>query len=114
MLALQAPRFLLYPMKTWFRFIRLFALGVPATVWAADAAVPVGWHAQSLGEALAYMLLFAFVGILAAITGYKLFDKCTPGNMHHEIIENKNVAAAIVAGAVILGVCLIIAAAMLG
>jgi uncharacterized membrane protein YjfL (UPF0719 family) len=34
--------------------------------------------------------------------------------MHHEIVGNKNVAAAIVAGSVILGVCIIIAAAMLG
>jgi uncharacterized membrane protein YjfL (UPF0719 family) len=60
------------------------------------------------------MVLFAFIGILLAIAGYKLFDKCTPGDLHKEILENKNVAAAIVAGAVILGVCLIIAAAMLG
>ncbi|MBI5688784.1 MAG: DUF350 domain-containing protein [Verrucomicrobia bacterium] len=60
------------------------------------------------------MLLFAAIGILAAIAGYKLFDKCTPGDLHKEIIENKNVAASIVAAAVILGVCIIIAAAMLG
>ncbi|MEO6569136.1 MAG: DUF350 domain-containing protein [Opitutaceae bacterium] len=102
-------------MKTCVRFCSLPLLWLSLTSFAraADLSAP-GWHAQSLGEALAYMLLFAFVGILAAITGYKLFDKCTPGNMHHEIIENKNVAAAIVAGAVILGVCLIIAAAMLG
>ena len=80
---------------------------------AADAA-PSGWHAQSLGQALAYMILFSAVGILAAIAGYKLFDKCTPGNLHDEIIQNKNVAAAIVGGSVILGVCIIIAAAMVG
>ena len=49
-----------------------------------------------------------------AIAGYKLFDKCTPGDLHREIVENKNVAAALVAGAVILGVCIIIAAAMVG
>lgn len=81
------------------------------TLAAADAA---SWHAQSLPEALGYMLLFAAVGIAAAVAGYKLFDKCTPGNLHREIIENKNVAAAIVGGAVILGVCIIIAAAMMG
>ena len=60
------------------------------------------------------MILFSAVGILAAIAGYKLFDKCTPGDMHREIVENKNVAAAIIGGAVILGVCIIIAAAMVG
>lgn len=85
----------------------------PGLVRAADSA-GAGWHAQTLGQALGYMLLFAAVGVIAAIAGYKLFDKCTPGDLHKEIVENKNVAAAIVAAAVILGVCIIIAAAMLG
>lgn len=43
-----------------------------------------------------------------------MFDKFTPGDLHREIIENKNVAAAIVGGAVIVGVCIIVAAAMIG
>jgi uncharacterized membrane protein YjfL (UPF0719 family) len=78
------------------------------------AAETASWHAQSLGEALLYMLLFAGLGIVVAIAGYKIFDKCTPGDLHREIVENKNVAAALVAAAVIIGVCIIVAAAMLG
>ena len=78
------------------------------------AQLPANWHPTSLGQAVGYMLLFALVGVLAAIAGYKLFDKATPGDLSREIIENKNIAAAIVAAAVILGVCLIVAAAMLG
>ena len=46
--------------------------------------------------------------------GYRLFDKFTPGDLHKEILENKNVAVAIIAAAVILGVCLIVAAAIMG
>jgi hypothetical protein len=80
----------------------------------AQVSPPAGWHAQSLGQAIGYMILFGLVGILLAIVGYKLFDRCTPGELHKEIIEQKNVAAAIIGGAVILGVCVIIAAAMLG
>jgi uncharacterized membrane protein YjfL (UPF0719 family) len=87
---------------------------LPLTATAAEAAAPTGWHAQSLGQAIGYMILFAAVGIVAAIAGYKLFDKCTPGDLHKEILENKNVAAAVIGGAVILGVCIIIAAAMIG
>jgi cytosine/uracil/thiamine/allantoin permease len=88
-------------------------LALPATVSAADLPPTAAtWHPQTLGQAVGYMLLFAAIGILVAIAGYKLFDKCTPGDLHKEIIENRNVAAAIVGGAVILGVCLIIAAAM--
>jgi uncharacterized membrane protein YjfL (UPF0719 family) len=92
-------------------------LGAAPSLMAAQGdtapAVP-NWHAQTLGQALAYMLLFAIVGIAAAILGYKLFDKCTPGELNREILEHRNIAAAIIAAAVILGVCIIIAASMLG
>ena len=86
----------------------------PIAAFAADAPASTGWHAQTLGQAIGYMVLFSAVGIVAAIAGYKLFDKCTPGDLHHEILQNRNTAAAIIAGSVILGVCIIIAAAMLG
>ena|SRR5688572_32275529 len=90
----------------------LFVL--PVAALAADAPASTGWHAQTLGQAIGYMVLFSAVGIIAAISGYKLFDKCTPGDLHQEILQNRNIAAAIVAGSIILGVCIIIAAAMLG
>ncbi len=94
------------------RALALFC-ALPLAAHAAEAA-PVAWRAQSLLQALAYMVLFAAVGIIAAIAGYKLFDKCTPGDLHREIVENKNIAAAIIAAAAILGVSIIIAASMLG
>lgn len=96
---------------------KLLLLGLfaaPGWLLAADFPLTPGWHAQSLGQAIGYMILFALIGIALAILGYRIFDKCTPGDLHREIVEQKNVAAAIVAGAVILGVCLIVAAAMLG
>jgi putative membrane protein len=96
------------------RLPALSLLLTPTLLHAADAAPAATWHAQTLGQALTYMLLFAGVGIVAAVAGYKIFDKCTPGDLNKEILEHRNVAAAIVAAAVILGVCIIIAAAMLG
>ena len=81
---------------------------------AAEAAAPASWHAQSLAGAVLNMVLFAVIGIVIALAGFKVFDKCTPGDLAKEIIENKNVAAAIIGAAVILGVCLIVAAAMVG
>lgn len=97
--------------------IASFVIAVcPAALLGADpSVVPTqGWHAQSLGQAVAYLALFAFIGIILAILGYKIFDRCTPGHLHREIVEHRNVAAAIIGGSVILGVCIIIAAAMLG
>lgn len=94
--------------------LTILSLVCSGRLFAADATPSPSWHATSLGEAIGYMLLFAAIGIAVAVIGYKIFDKCTPGDLSREIIEHKNVAAAIVAAAVILGVCLIVAAAMLG
>ncbi len=73
-----------------------------------------GWHAQTLAGALLNTAIFAGFGILLAIMGYKLFDWCTPGDLHGEIVEKRNVAAALVGGAVIIGVSIIVAASMFG
>ena len=103
-------------MKTKFRaaWVFLTLLFVTPVARAAEVAEPVTWHPQTLAQAIANMVIFATIGLAAAVIGFKVFDKCTPGNLTKEIIENKNIAAAIVGGAVILGVCIIIAAAMVG
>ena len=66
----------------------------------------------SILHGLELFAVFGFAGILMAIAGYKLFDKMTPVDLHAEIFEHKNMAAAILAGSVIIGVSLILAAAM--
>ena len=97
-----------------FRLLLSGLVFTPLVVCASEPTSATSWHAQSLVEAIAYMAIFAVIGIVLAVVGYKVFDKCTPGDLNKEILEHRNVAAAIVAAAVILGVCLIIAAAMLG
>ena len=49
-----------------------------------------------------------------AIVGFMLFDKLTPGKLDEEILQKQNNAAAILAGAFVLGVCIIVAAAIHG
>lgn len=97
--------------RCWFYFLTVLAT---PSLWAAEDSTPVTWHAQSLAQAILNMVIFAIIGLAAAVLGFKVFDKCTPGNLTKEIIENKNIAAAIVGGAVIIGVCIIVAASMLG
>ncbi len=107
-------------MKKSFLLIPAILLAAASSLAAADVPAVLtpeqiqNWHAHSLLQAIGNVLLFAAIGITAAILGYKLFDKCTPGDLHKEIIEHKNIAAAIVAAAVIIGVSIIIAAAMVG
>ncbi|MEY2410450.1 MAG: hypothetical protein QOF48_3120 [Verrucomicrobiota bacterium] len=86
----------------------------PTALFAAGEANLESWHPKSILEALALTGLFGLAGVLLAVLGYKIFDLCTPGNLHKEIVENKNIAAAIVGAAVILGVCIIIGAAIMG
>ncbi len=85
-----------------------------ANVVRAAEPGPTSWHASSLGEAIGLVALFTLVGVALAVAGYKLFDAATPGDLHKEIIENRNVAAAIVGAAIIVGVCIIVAAAIVG
>jgi putative membrane protein len=70
------------------------------------------WHAKNLGEALLYTALFGVVGIALVFVGFKVFDKAiTKIDLEAEISKG-NVAAAVLSGAVIVAIALIIAAAM--
>ena len=77
------------------------------TVSEVAQHVPV-WHS------LLMMGVYSLIGVLVAIAGYKLFDLCTPGDLQKEIVEKGNVAAAIVGAAIIIGVCIIVAASIAG
>jgi uncharacterized membrane protein YjfL (UPF0719 family) len=57
-------------------------------------------------------LVFAALGILIFIVAFAIVDKLTPYALWKEIVENKNVALAILVGAMSIGMCIIIAAAV--
>lgn len=66
----------------------------------------------SLEKGLLETLIFAVLGIVFCALGYKVVDWLIPGNMGKQISEDKNVAIAVVAASMILGICIIIAAAI--
>ena len=57
-------------------------------------------------------LVFTALGVLVFVVAFAILVKLAPLNLWKEIVEERNVAAAILAGAVALGLCWIIAAAM--
>jgi uncharacterized membrane protein YjfL (UPF0719 family) len=59
-------------------------------------------------------VLFSFIGVLILIIGYYIIEKITPENTWKEIVHNKNMALAIVFAALIIGISLIISAAIHG
>jgi len=67
-----------------------------------------GLHVEYLINAC----VFALLGILIFIGAFALIDKMTPYALWKEIVEEKNVALAILIGAMSVGICIIIAAAV--
>jgi len=57
-------------------------------------------------------LIYAILGIVIFVFCFFLLDKMTPYHLWREINEEKNVALAILIGAISLGMCIIIAAAV--
>lgn len=74
--------------------------------------LPQIWHPHSFGMAIIATIVFGLVGIILALVGFKLFDLITPFNLEKEMCENKNVAVGVLCGAIVLGVCIIVAAAI--
>jgi len=68
----------------------------------------IQFHLGSLVNALIY----AVVGILILMISFVTWDKITPYDLWKEIVEKQNVALAIFAGLMALGVAVIIASAV--
>ena len=57
-------------------------------------------------------LIYALLGIVIFMFCFVIIDKMTPYHLWREIVEDKNIALAILIGAISLGMCIIIAAAV--
>ena len=57
-------------------------------------------------------LVFALIGIGVFVGAFVLIDKLTPYDLWKEIVEEKNMALAVLVGAMSIGICIIIAAAV--
>jgi putative membrane protein len=95
--------------------VATFALAIVGVLFAQEE-VPAAtrWRPDSLAMAVLSVVIFTVIGILASLAGFKLWDRFTPGNLEEEICKKQNIAAAILGAAIILGICIIIAAAMIG
>jgi putative membrane protein len=57
-------------------------------------------------------IIYAVLGIVIFSLAFAIIDKMTPYDLWKEICENRNTALAIMVGAMSIGVCIIIAAAV--
>ncbi len=63
---------------------------------------------------LVISVVYAVLGMVLLYLGYRLFDWLTPTNLQEDIFKNGNVAVAVVVGAFILGLAVVIGAAIHG
>ena len=66
---------------------------------------------QTLMNALS-AIAFATLGIVIFVVAFFVIDKFTPYHLWKEIVEEKNTALALLVGAMTIGICIIIAAAV--
>lgn len=89
----------------------------PLLAASTDVTTRTGAEADPWGLLLHHVLaaiIFAFIGIVVLALSMWLFVKFSPFCVRKEIEEDQNTALAIIMGSVLLGLSLIIAAAMLG
>ena len=63
---------------------------------------------------IAASVVYSLIGILILGLSFWLIEKITPENLYKEILENRNVALAIILSAFILAIAIIIASAIHG
>ncbi len=59
-------------------------------------------------------VVYSFLGILVLLVSFVIVEKTTPQNLWKEIVEQKNVALAIMAAAFMIAIAMIISSAIHG
>jgi putative membrane protein len=70
--------------------------------------MPIEFHLGSLLNALIYALF----GVVILVLSFFVLDKLTPYDLWKEVVEKQNLAIAVLAGMMALGIAIIIASAV--
>ncbi len=74
--------------------------------------MPVTLAHAPLWRMILDVTIFGVVGIALLIVGYYIWELVTPYNLRRELQENKNLAVAVVAASFIVGMAIVVAAAL--
>ena len=69
---------------------------------------------SELAEALVTTLIFVFMGLIFFALGFFIMEKGMPYSVHKEIEEDQNTALGVIIGSMMIGIAIIIAAAIHG
>jgi hypothetical protein len=89
-----------------------FGSSAASAVWAQAGGQTGTWKPDSFLMSILSTLVFGLIGVVVAIIGFKLFDAMIPFNLEQEICEKQNLAVALLCAGMMLGICIIVAAAV--
>jgi putative membrane protein len=93
---------------------RLLVLSALLQEKAAPPPAATGTNLSELGHGILSSLIFVGIGVVVFLLAFLLITKITPFSIRKEIEEDQNTALAIVIAAVMIGLSIIIAAAIHG
>ena len=99
-------------LAAWAIGILAILLSAGPVAWAQDEAAS-GLDSSLLFGQIISTLVFGIIGILMAILGFKLFDWLIPFDLDEEICEKQNLAVGTLCAAMVLGICIIVAVAVI-
>ena len=67
---------------------------------------------QNTLNSMLLSVVFALLGFVLLWVGYKVFDALTPADIAKQVFEEGNMAAAVLMGAFIIGLAIVVAAAI--
>jgi len=85
---------------------------LPGQLLAQSPQGSASWG-QIMGIEIIETIVYSTIGIVMAVIGFKVVDWLTPGDLADEVTHKENRALAILAGAMMLGVCVIIASVLI-
>lgn len=94
-------------MKKLSTLVGLILTGI-SSVYAKDDSISL----YAIEKGILGTILYSAIGMIMAIVAYRIIDIIIPGKISHQITEDKNLAVGVVVAAFMLGICIIIAAAI--
>ena len=80
------------------------------------SAIQTGEESVNIGTQLLYgiiaTIIYSALGLAVLLIGFKVFDKVTPFSLNKEIAEDNNIAAGVVVAGIMIGLGIIVAAAI--
>ena len=103
--------------RTWLTAVRAVVwtailMSAAASAFAQNRATGRMADPSAMGAQILSTIVFGFIGILMTIVGFKMFDAVIRFDLAGEICEKQNIAVAIVTGAMLIALGMIVAVAV--